>query len=219
MHERFCVRVPATCANLGCLFDCAALALSLHLDLHVSPRSDGEVSLHYTGTNPERITCDSNNLVGRVMIESLERWGKNKGFDLEIHNQIPVGVGLGSSAAAIVGALVAAHRLAGREMFDEELLTLASLREGHPDNVAAAWLGGFTLAINEGERVFAYSCPVPEDVQLVLVVPNYALATVAISRRIAQPVLSRGRHTQSSTRRGSRRPVLFRQDGFPPRVF
>jgi homoserine kinase len=65
----------------------------------------------------------------------------------------------------------------GRPLFDEELVTLASLREGHPDNVAAAWHGGFTLAVNEGERVLAYSCPVPEDLQLVLVVPNYALAT------------------------------------------
>jgi homoserine kinase len=177
MSERFSVRVPATCANLGCLFDCAALALSLYLDLHITPRSDGNVSLHYAGVNPERIPGDSNDLVARVMGETLESWGKRRGFDLEIHNQIPVGVGLGSSAAAIVGALVACHGLVGRPLFDEELVTLASLREGHPDNVAAAWHGGFTLAVNERERVLAYSCPVPEDLQLVLVVPNYALAT------------------------------------------
>ncbi len=179
MTERFCVRVPATCANLGCLFDCGALALSLHLDLHVNPRHDGQVSLHYTGVNPERIAGDSDNLVVRVIGETLERWGKKQGFDLEIHNQIPVGVGLGSSAAAIVGALVACHRLVGRPLIDEELVTLASLREGHPDNVAAAWHGGFTVAVNEKERVIAYSCPVPQDLQLVLVVPNYALATQA----------------------------------------
>jgi homoserine kinase len=177
MGERFCVRVPATCANLGCLFDCAALALSLHLDLHVHPRHDGNVSLHYTGVNPERVAGDSNNLVARVIRETLESWGKKRGFDLEIHNQIPVGVGLGSSAAAIVGALVASHWLVGRPLFDEELVTLATLHEGHPDNVAAAWHGGFTVAVNEGERVIAYSCPVPEDLELVLVVPNYALAT------------------------------------------
>jgi homoserine kinase len=177
MVERFCVRVPATCANLGCLFDCGALALSLHLDLHVNPRQDGNVSLHYTGVNPERIAGDANNLVARVIGETLESWGKKRGFDLEIHNQIPVGVGLGSSAAAIVGALVACHWLAGRPLCDEELVTLASLREGHPDNVAAAWHGGFTVAVNEGERVIAYSCPVPEELQLVLVVPNYVLAT------------------------------------------
>jgi homoserine kinase len=151
--------------------------LSLYLDLHINPRSDGNVSLHYTGVNPERIPGDSNNLVARVIRETLESWGKRRGFDLEIHNQIPVGVGLGSSAAAIVGALVACHWLAARGLFEEELVTLATLREGHPDNVAAAWHGGFTVAVNEGERVLAYSCPVPEDLQLVLVVPNYALAT------------------------------------------
>ena len=177
MSERFSVRVPATCANLGCLFDCAALALGLYLDLHVDPRSAGNVSLHYTGVNPERIAAGSNNLVACVMGETLESWGQRRGFDLEIHNRIPVGVGLGSSAAAIVGALTACHRLAARPLFDEEVVTLATRREGHPDNVAAAWHGGFTVAVNEGERVLAYSCPVPEELQLVLVVPNYALAT------------------------------------------
>jgi homoserine kinase len=169
--------VPATCANLGCLFDCAALALSLHLDLHVNPRNDGNVSVRYAGVNPERVAGDSSNLVARVMEETLESWGKERGFDIEIHNQIPVGVGLGSSAAAIVGALVACHWLVNRPLLGEELVTLASLREGHPDNVAAAWHGGFTVAVSKGERVIAYSCPVPTDLQLVLVVPNYALAT------------------------------------------
>lgn len=177
MSERFFVRVPATCANLGSLFDCGALALGLHLDLHVNPRDDGEVSVHYEGANPERVSSDSSNLVARVMTETLESWGKKRGFDVEIHNQIPVGVGLGSSAAAIVGALVASHWLVNRPLFSEELLALASQREGHPDNVAAAWHGGFTVAVSEGERVIAYSCPVPTDLQLVLVVPNYALAT------------------------------------------
>ena len=177
MGEQFSVRVPATCANLGCLFDCAALALGLYLDLHIDPRADGNVTFHYTGVNPERIAADSNNLVARIMGETLESWGQRRGFDLEIHNRIPVGAGLGSSAAAIVGALVACHRLAGRPLYDEEVVTLATRREGHPDNVAAAWHGGFTVAVDEGERVLAYSCPVPEDLQLVLVVPNYALAT------------------------------------------
>ena len=177
MSERFFVRVPATCANLGSLFDCGALALSLHLDLHVSPRDDSEVSVHYDGANPERVSSDSSNLVARVMTETLESWGKKRGFDVEIHNQIPVGVGLGSSAAAIVGALVASHWLVNRPLFGEELLSLASQREGHPDNVAAAWHGGFTLAVSKGESVIAYSCPVPTDLHLVLVVPNYALAT------------------------------------------
>jgi homoserine kinase len=179
MEERFSIRVPATCANLGCLFDCAALALGLYLDLHIRPRGDGKVSTLYRGVNPERITGGEDNLVVRVIEETLESWGGKRGFDLEIENQIPVGVGLGSSAAAILGALVAAHRLAAREVCEEELVTLAAQREGHPDNVAAAWHGGFTLAVNAGEQILCYSCPVPDHLQLVLVVPNYALATQA----------------------------------------
>ena len=177
MSERFSVRVPATCANLGCLFDCAALALSLYLDLHVSPRSDGAVTLRYSGLNPERVPTDSNNLIARTIWEVLQIWSKPRGFDLEIDNQIPVGVGLGSSAAAIVGAFAACHWLADRTLFDEELVSLAALREGHPDNVAAAWHGGFTVAVKQGERVLAYSCPVPDTLHLVLVVPDYALPT------------------------------------------
>jgi homoserine kinase len=182
--------VPATCANLGCLFDCAALALSLHLDLHITTRDDGNVSSRYTGIHAERITGDSDNLVTQVIGETLEKWGKRRGFELEINNQIPVGVGLGSSAAAIVGGLVASHWLVDRPLFDEELVTLASRREGHPDNVAAAWHGGFTLALDQGEQVLAYSCPVPEDLQLVLVVPNYALPTEE-ARTVLPPHYSR----------------------------
>jgi len=87
MAEKFSVRVPATCANLGCLFDCAALAVNLHLDLHVSPRNEGDVSLHYTGVNPERVADGPNNLVARVMEETLQSWGKKRGFAIEIHTR------------------------------------------------------------------------------------------------------------------------------------
>jgi homoserine kinase len=190
MPERISVRVPATSANLGCLFDCAALALSLYLDLHVTPQSDGQVTVRYSGVNPERVPTDCTNLVARTITETLETWGKRRGFALEIDNQIPVGVGLGSSAAAIVGALAACHWLADRTLFDDELVSLASLREGHPDNVAAAWQGGFTVAVKEGTRVLSYSSPVPESLQLVLVVPDYALPTEK-AREVLPQVYSR----------------------------
>jgi len=177
MSERISVRVPATSANLGCAFDCAALALGLYLDLHIAPRSDGTVSVAYQGLNPERITADKSNLVVRTISSTLESWGKYRGFEVEIDNQIPVGVGLGSSAAAIVGALAACHWLADRPLSDEELVSLAARQEGHPDNVAAAWHGGFTVTVQDEEGTLACSCPVPDSVRLVLVVPDYALPT------------------------------------------
>lgn len=177
MPKRFSVRVPATSANLGCLFDCAALAYSLFLDVHVTPHAAGTTRIRYEGVSPERIPLDDSNLIARTIRATLEGWGKVRGFDLEIENQIPVAAGLGSSAAAIVAALAASHVLADRVLLDEELIGLAAKLEGHPDNAAAAWLGGFTISAQQAERVIALSCPMPERVKLVLVIPDYHLST------------------------------------------
>ncbi len=177
MSERVSIRVPATGANLGCLFDCGAIALSLYLDIRATPRADDEVVVRYQGVNVERVAMGADNLIARTMRETLRGWGKTRGFELEIENQIPVGAGVGSSAAAIVGALAASYRLADRTLFDEEIVSLATQREGHPDNVAAAWHGGFTVAVETPGRVLSYSCPVPEPLGLVLVAPDYALPT------------------------------------------
>src|SRR6516225_6721859 len=166
MSERISVRVPATSANLGCAFDCAALALGLYLNLHVTPRADGVLTVRYRGVTPERIPIDETNLVVRTIRRTLESWGTVRGFDLEIENQIPVGVGLGSSAAAIVGALAACHWLADRPLSDEELVSLAGRLAGHPDNVAAAWHGGFTVTVQHEGGTLACSCPVPDSVRL-----------------------------------------------------
>ena len=100
MAQRISVRVPATSANLGCAFDCAALALNLYLDISVAPRADKEVTVAYRGVNPDRIPTDRTNMIVSTMLNALAGWHKERGFDLEISNQIPVGVGLGSSAAA-----------------------------------------------------------------------------------------------------------------------
>jgi len=177
MPQRISVRVPATSANLGCAFDCAALALNLYLDIHVTPRADRKVSVIYRGVTAERIPSDETNLIARTIRQTLDSWRKPNGFDLEIDNQIPVGVGLGSSAAAIVGSLAACHWLADTTLFDEQLISLATKLEGHPDNVAAAWHGGFTISLQQGERVLSYSCPVPDTLKLVLVIPDYAMPT------------------------------------------
>jgi homoserine kinase len=177
MPQRISVRVPATSANLGCAFDSAAIALRLYLDVHVVPRKDNEITVSYRGVTPERIHNERENLIARTMIETLEGWRKRRGFDLEIDNQIPVGVGLGSSAAAIVAALAACHWLADTTLFDQELVGRATRLEGHPDNVSAAWHGGFTVAVEEEGHVLAYSAPVPDSLQFALVVPDYALAT------------------------------------------
>ncbi len=142
--------------------------------------------MRYQGVTPERIPLDGSNLIARTIRETLEGWGKHRGFDLEIDNQIPVGVGLGSSAAAIVSALAACHWLADRVLFDEELVSLAARLEGHPDNVAAAWLGGFTLSAQNGEQVLSCSSAVPDSLQFVLVIPEHPLATEKARQALPQ---------------------------------
>ncbi len=178
MSKAVVVRVPASSANLGCAFDCAALALQLYLEVEAELRPQGDLSIRYHGATPERVTLDETNLITRILRQRLGEWGLPQGLRLEIHNQIPIGVGLGSSAAAIIAGLLAAHRLADRPPADDDILTRAArLEGGHPDNVAAAWLGGFTLAVQTGERVRAWSCPVSNALQMVLVTPDYALPT------------------------------------------
>ncbi len=191
MPERISVRVPATSANLGCLFDCAALALGLYLDVDVTARADGAVTIAYRGVTPERVPTDETNLIARTIWDTLQSWNyPPRGFDLDIENQIPVGVGLGSSAAAIVAGLAASQFLANRPLPEEELLSLATRIEGHPDNVAGAWHGGFTVAVRKDDQVLAYSCPVPETLQLLLVVPGYAVSTEE-ARRVLPEQYSR----------------------------
>ena len=177
MADSISVRVPATSANLGCLFDCGALALSLYVDVRATARPDRDFSVKYSGETAERVSTGKDNLMVRTIRETLALWGLARGFDLEIQNQIPVAVGLGSSAAAIVAGISVGRWLADHTLLDEEIIALADEREGHPDNVAAAWEGGFTLAVRAGERVIACSCPVPDSLQFALIVPDYALPT------------------------------------------
>ena len=191
MNKRVSVRVPATGANLGCLFDCGGIALGLYLDIRVTSRADDQILVRYRGVNADRVRCGADNLIARIMRETLGSWGQTRGFELDIENQIPVGAGAGSSAAAIVGALAASYRLAGRALCDEEIVSSATRLEGHPDNVAAAWEGGFTVALESSGRVLTYSCPVPEPLGLVLVVPDYPLATQE-ARKVLPEGYSRG---------------------------
>ena len=188
--RRLRVRVPATSANLGCGFDCVALALSLYLDTEISPRNDKKITVRYSGPTPDRVPQDGSNLIAQVIQDELTRQGKSQGFDLTIENQIPIGVGLGSSAAAIVAGLALSSRLAGREIEESELVRRAVEREGHPDNVAAAWHGGFVLAVSREGGIFTRSVPIPENLQLVLVIPDRVLPTEE-ARRILPEKLTR----------------------------
>lgn len=154
------VRVPATSANLGPAFDCMGLALSLYdeVEARFEPRFDlglgrDNVVVQAFGQGADSVPTDGTNLVARTIREGLSAFdesGKLAGRALRVtcRNELPHGRGLGSSAAAIVAGLLAAAHLAGveQEVTPAALLAMASHIEGHPDNVAAAVLGGATIS-------------------------------------------------------------------------
>ncbi len=184
----FTLRVPATSANLGCAFDCAALALGLYLDTTLTTRvgedENSTVTVRYSGPTAERVRQDERNLIARVIKDRLAEKGNRQGFDLDIQSEIPIGVGLGSSAAAIVTGLALAAKVLHEAPNEAAILKQATEREGHPDNVAAAWHGGFVLAVTDANEVSTSVAPVPEDLKLVLVVPDFQLPTEETRRSL-----------------------------------
>jgi homoserine kinase len=171
--------VPATSANLGCGFDCAALALSLYLKVRGRLGAEPGFRCRYRGPHPERIPSDDSNLVARGARLAAERAGIDVvGGEIEIENEIPVAAGLGSSAAAIVGGILLVARHLGRSPDPEAVVELASEIEGHPDNVAAACHGGLVVAAQEGGgRVRVARAALPGNLELVAVVPDVELPT------------------------------------------
>ena len=144
------VVVPATSANLGPGFDSLGLALSLHDHLVAMVTEDPGVSVIVEGEGAGALPGDERHLVARAMQAAWEEMGVSApGVLLRCRNAIPQGRGLGSSAAAIVAGILLARGLVeeGEGLLpDDEVLGLATRMEGHPDNVAAALLGGFTTA-------------------------------------------------------------------------
>ncbi len=171
---------PASSANLGCAFDCAALALNLRLRARAILRTTSGFNVKYAGPNPERVPCDATNLVVAGILKFAEAHGEDiSGAEVEIESEIPVGVGLGSSAAAIVCGLFLGAALFRVEPDLEEILTLAAKIEGHPDNAAAACHGGLVFAAQDSEsgRVLFARTTLPADLSLLAIIPSTATFT------------------------------------------
>jgi homoserine kinase len=142
------VTIPATSANLGPGFDSFGLALALHN--RFSAELAEEWSVEVIGEGEGRLSSGPDNPVARSMARVFAEAG-HSGFAASVRceNRIPPGAGLGSSAAAIVGGLMLGDALCGAGIDRETLLVLATGIEGHPDNVAAALYGGFTISWTE----------------------------------------------------------------------
>lgn len=180
--RRVTVEVPATTANLGAGFDALGLALDMtnSIDLEVTDASGYQVVID--GLASGHLPRDETHLVIRTALRFYDAAGIQRPTGLRLHQTIgvPLSGGLGSSATAIVGGLLAASALSGAHWGIDEILHLACEIEGHPDNVAPALLGGLVAAVRtESGRVCAVSVPVNEAWRpaAVLAVPDFELST------------------------------------------
>lgn len=139
------LRLPATSANLGPAFDTAAVALNLHLEVTAEAAEAFAVSA--TGRDAEACgRLDRNLILDTYRQVMLENCRPVQPIRLRVSNEIPLGMGCGSSAAARLAGIALAVCFGKLDWQDEEILTYAALLEGHPDNVSACWLGGMTVA-------------------------------------------------------------------------
>lgn len=183
--DRVTVRVPATVANLGAGFDVLAAAVGVHAEITLEPAPSPRVSV--SGAS---VPQDASNLIYRSAAAVANTAGYRGAFALQAHSPIPLRSGLGSSAAAIVGGMVAASRLLGDSLDARTLLELAADLEGHPDNVAAALFGGVVIVVRDGPRLrWARFVPAVR-LAVVLAVPDIQVET-AIARQVLPREISR----------------------------
>lgn len=176
------VRVPGTSANCGPGFDCLGVACTIYNELELTLLEEERLDIEITGDGAENIPVDERNIVWRSIQKLLERAGKAqeyKGAVIRMDNGVPLSRGLGSSATAIVGGLKAANECLGNPFTNRDLLQLATEIEGHPDNVAPAIFGGFTISIVRNGKPECFSLMPKLPLKLVVTVPDFFLPTKA----------------------------------------
>jgi len=170
------LRLPATSANLGSGFDAVAVALDFHLEIEASPAT--EFSIEATGRDAPRCSQLENNLVLGVYKDVLAAAGKPVvPLSLRMANSIPLGMGCGSSAAGRLAGIALAVHFGQLDWGLDRILEAASRLEGHPDNVAACWLGGFVAAAGAKGALHVAAVAPPTAWRAIVVLPGTPLPT------------------------------------------
>ncbi|MCL1790915.1 MAG: homoserine kinase [Peptococcaceae bacterium] len=194
------VRVPATSANLGPGFDCMGMALTVYNTFSAEPAETLRVAL--SGEYTDQIPLSADNLVWNSMCRFWQEIGESEQrVSLGLHNMIPPTRGLGSSSTAVVGGLLLANALSGNPMSREDLLRLACLIEGHPDNVTPAFFGGVTLTVQDRDTILPRVLDSRPAFKVVAVIPEIMVETEK-ARAILPPRLSREDLTFNTSRVG-----------------
>ncbi|TMD04880.1 MAG: homoserine kinase [Chloroflexi bacterium] len=176
------LRVPASSANLGPGFD--VLALALDLQLWVSGREAAQTEIRWLGEGAREVPLDGTNLIVRAAEEPFRGWARPlEGLELTVGSKIPIGRGLGSSAAAIAAGVLLGARLRGLRLTTQRALELGFPLEGHGDNLAAALHGGFCVAVPDQGGVRVHRLTWPAAWRCVILVPD-AVSPTEQARRL-----------------------------------
>ena len=181
MNERSVrVRVPATSANLGPGFDALGIACTLYNEMTLVLTHEPGLHISARGEGAAYIPSDERNIVWKsiqYLLQRAERTDEFRGAKIRMSNRIPLSRGLGSSATAIVAGLTAANALLDNPFSRDDLLQLATDIEGHPDNVAPAIYGGFTVNTVTNGHVECFSFLPRIFMRFVVMVPDFYLST------------------------------------------
>lgn len=171
------VQVPATTANLGPGFDCLGMALELYNIVEFNKINRGLV-IEAEGDSAEKLPRNEENLVYQAARRVFEKVNYTPGgLRIRLVNNIPLGRGLGSSAAAVVGGIIAANIMCSAGMNMRDMLTLACSMEGHPDNIAPALLGGLVIYAAVEDEITWKKIDLPPGLKAVAAIPDFIMNT------------------------------------------
>jgi homoserine kinase len=170
------LRLPATSANLGPGFDALGVAMAIYLNIDATV--SGDFHIDATGRNADQCATLENNLILTTYVDVLANAGIfAPPLYLKLENEIPLGMGCGSSASALLAGVLLANHFGNLEWTTQQILEEACRREGHPDNVAACLLGGMTVSSMSEESVTTATCGENLKWIFMLVLPSAGLAT------------------------------------------
>jgi homoserine kinase len=170
------LRLPATSANLGPGFDAVGLAMALYLTIDATPAE--EFRIDATGRNADLCAKIENNLILTTYMDVLAVCGiLAPALHLQLHNEIPLGMGCGSSASALLAGVLLANHFGNLKWTAQQILEEACRREGHPDNVAACYLGGLTVSSITENGLVTATCGESLNWNLLLALPSASLST------------------------------------------
>lgn len=181
----FTIRVPGSTSNLGHGFDCLGMAVAIHNRISVTTTSDDRISC------PEAADPGLAAMARRVREACARAWRQPvPGLEIRVAGEVPMSRGLGSSATVLLGLGAACQLACERPLDRDELVRLGTEWEGHPDNVAASCLGGFTAAGDTSVGLVYQRQPVPADLVGVVAIPDHSQRTDA-ARGVLPGQLSR----------------------------